>query len=334
MNDKLIPKIITPRSAELISTNEINLETRQMYSKDVDVEIRKINVTEARLTCCCEFKNYIICAGFTGELFFVDKHSLCLVKKEKVANSIVRCLYIIISEELLLISTDAGEIIAFDLKDNIKMYYEHSNSSIYNIVLINNRSFVTCEKSGDIFEWEYIPEMGIFRNKRLFTVENTVFAMTIVNEKLIIVDSIGRKFEYNFLKCKKKQTTICATNVFCIKEGKESSIFYGLSDGKILYEEQDCDICILESHQDAVRDMVLSPRKEWMFSVSKDRTVRAWHKKKTKILTCVKDYLYQIIFVESNSSLYYVDGHGDLGVIHFCSDIDLADTIGVIKNII
>ena len=71
-----------------------------------------------------------------------------------------------------------------------------------------------------------------------------------------------------------------------------------------------------------------------MFSVSKDRTVRAWHNGIPRVLTCVKDYLYQIVFEESNSCLYYVDGHGDIGAIHFSSDIDLVNNIDIVNNLV
>lgn len=332
MNDRLKPQILTPRVAELVSATESPSEYRNRCGKQVYAEVQRINITEARLTCCCEYKKYIICAGFSGELFFVDKSDFSVRYKEKVANSIIRCLKIIVSEMLLLISTDAGEVIAYDLQNKMKLYYEHSDSPIYNIVLKNNRVFITSEKNGDIFEWEYIPELGIFRNKKMFSAENTVFAMDIMDGKLIAVNSIGKKFEYNLLKSKNKKTNICESNVFCIKEGKDGSIYYGLSNGTILYEEQDSEICMLESHQDAVRDIAFSTEKEWMFSVSKDRTVRAWHKGSPKVLTRVLDYLYQIIFVAANSCLYYVDGHGDMGIIHFHSDIDSADNIDIIKN--
>jgi len=71
-----------------------------------------------------------------------------------------------------------------------------------------------------------------------------------------------------------------------------------------------------------------------MFSVSKDRTVRAWHNGIPRVLTRVKDYLYQIVFEESNSCLYYVDGHGDIGAIHFSSDIDLVNNIDIVNNLV
>ena len=275
-----------------------------------------------------------LCAGFSGELFFVEKDSLCVKRKDRISNSIIRCLKVIHSEKALLVSTDAGEVIVYDLEHNVKQYYEHSSSPVYNIALRNPRDFITSERNGDIFEWQYIPGVGVFRNKRIFTTNNPVFAMDIIGTSLVVVSSLGKKYEYDFLKSKLKSTSICDSNVFCLKEGADDAVYYGLSTGAILFEEPGCDFVALDSHQDAVRDLVFSTNKKWMFSVSKDRTVRAWHNGIPRVLTRVKDYLYQIVFEESNSCLYYVDGHGDIGAIHFSSDIDLVNNIDIVNNLV
>lgn len=332
MNDQLEQKIITPRVAELVSSGVSEVETKKASSEQVQAKIQSNNIAETRLTCCCKFENYIICAGFSGELFFVEKDNLCVKWKDRISNSIIRCLKVIHSEKALLVSTDAGEVMIYDLEHNMKQYYEHSSSPVYNIALKDSRNFITSERNGDIFEWQYIPSVGVFRNNKIFTAGNPIFAIDIIGTKLVAVNSLGKKYEYDFLKSKLKSTSICNSNVFCLKEGADDTLYYGLSTGAILFEEPGCDFVTLDSHQDAVRDLVFSTNKKWMFSVSKDRTVRAWHNGIPKVLTRVKDYLYQIVFEESNSCLYYVDGYGDMGVIHFSSDIDLANNIEVINN--
>lgn len=327
MNNHSEQQIVTPRTAELVSNRGLDIETKKTSGQQVRAEIQSNNITGSRLTCCCKYENYIICAGFSGELFFVEKSSLYVKRKDRISNNIIRCLKVIDSEKALLVSTDAGEVIVYDLEHNAKHYYEHSSSPVYNIALKSTKDFITSERNGDIFEWEYIPGVGIFRNTRILSTDSAVFAMDVIGNNLVAVNSLGKKFEYNFLKSKFKTTLICDSNVFCLKEGADDAVYYGLSTGSILFEEAGCDIVTLDSHQDAVRDLVFSTNKKWMFSVSKDRTVRAWHNGISRVLTRVEDYLYQIVFEESNASLYYVDGHGDVGAIHFCSDIDSADSI-------
>lgn len=178
-----------------------------------------------------------------------------------------------------------------------------------------------CQKL-EIFEIIYIRE----------DVLKAVFAMDIIGTSLVVVNSLGKKYEYDFLKSKLKSTSICDSNVFCLKEGIDGGVYYGLSTGSILFEEPGCDLITLDSHQDAVRDLVFSANKKWMFSVGKDRTVKAWHNGISMVLTRVKNYLYQIVFEERNSCLYYVDGYGDIGAIHFSSDIDLANNIDIVNN--
>lgn len=332
MNNQIEQKIITPRVAELVSSSGSEMGTKKVSSEQVQAEIQSNNIAGTRLTCCCKFENYIICAGFSGELLFVEKDTLCVKRKDRISNSIIRCLKVIYSEKTLLVSTDAGEVIVYDLEHNVKQYYEHSNSPVYNIALRNSRDFITSERNGDIFEWQYIPGVGIFRNKMIFTTGNPVFAMDIIGTNLVVANSLGKKYEYDFLKSKLKSTSICGSNVFCLKKGADDTFYYGLSTGEILFEEPGCDMVTLDSHQDAVRDLVFSANKKWMFSVGKDRTVRAWHNGIPRVLTRVKDYLYQIIFEESNSYLYFVDGYGDIGAIHFFSDVDLANNIIIVNN--
>lgn len=332
MNNHLDQKILTPRVAELISNNRSEIETNGMSGGQIQAEIQRNNIVGTRLTCCCLYENYVICAGFSGELFFVEKDNLCVKRKDKISNSIIRCLKISHTEKTLLVSTDAGEVIIYDLEHNIKRYYEHSNSPVYNIALRSPRVFITSERNGDIFEWQYIPNAGVFRNKRIFTTDNPVFAMDMIGTILVVVNSLGIKYEYDFFKAKPKCTSICKSNVFCLKEGTDGVIYYGLSTGAILFEEPGGDFATLDSHQDAVRDLVFSTNKKWMFSVSKDRTVRAWHNGIPMVLARVNDYLYQIVFEEDSSCLYYVDGYGDIGKIHFSSDIDLANNINVVNN--
>lgn len=332
MNSHSEQKIVTPRIAELVLNYGSEIDTKKTSDDQIQAEIQSNNIAETRLTCCCEYENYIICAGFSGELIFVEKDGLHVKCKDRISNSIIRCLKVIYSEKALLVSTDVGEVIVYDLEHNVKQYYEHSSSPVYNIALKNPRAFITSERNGDIFEWQYIPGVGLFRNERIFTAINPVFAMNTIGNNLVVVNSFGEKFEYSLLKTKLKQTSICDSNVFCLKKGTDDTVYYGLSTGTILVEETGCDLVTLDSHQDAVRDLVFSARKKWMFSVSKDRTVRAWYNGIPRVLTRVKDYLYQIVIDRSNSSLYYVDGHGDIGAIHFSSDIDSADSIHIINN--
>ena len=91
MNNHLEQKIITPRIAELISSNESEIETKKTLSEQVRAKIQSNNIIGTRLTCCCKYENYILCAGFSGELFFVEKDSLCVKRKDRISNSIVRC---------------------------------------------------------------------------------------------------------------------------------------------------------------------------------------------------------------------------------------------------
>ena len=264
-----------------------------------------------------------------GDLFFVDKNDYTVKYRTRVAGRIIRCLRVIEKFSTLLIGTDAAEVIAYDLKTDTKISSEHSSSPIYNILLRDENSFVTSERNGDIYDWEFIPDMGIFRVKKLFSAESTVFAMDFVDDKLYAANSIGKRFKYDFKRLRFLGDNICNFNIFCVREGPASLVYYGLSNGTILCENIDGEVSIMESHQHAVRDLTFSPRKKWLFSVSKDQTVRAWRDGVPRVITRVDDYLYQVIYSLPDASLYYVDGNGELGAVKFSSDIDSAKEIKI-----
>lgn len=328
MNNNQLQHIVTPRDAELITSSE-NSGVNNEYAR---ARVDSNHISNTRLTCCCEYGSYIICAGFSGELLFVEKNTLSVSESHKICNSIIRSIKILATHNSLLAVTDASEFIVFNLSTKKIQFYEHSNSPIYCLLIKDSDTFITGERNGDIFEWEHIPNIGIFRNNKLFSAESAVFAMEIVSNSLVVVNSFGKKFEYHLYNSKLRKSTLCNANVFCLKVGTNNSLYYGVSTGVILFEESGGYINTLESHKDAVRDLIFSPRKEWIFSVSKDRTVRAWHSGVPKILTGVKDYLYQIIYIACEECLYYVDGYGDIGRISFDTDIDSVSNIVVITN--
>lgn len=321
-------EIITPKSTGLISNIHPNSPSLSDCVQTVNAEFNSVYVAQTRLTCCCSYMNYVICAGFSGEIYFVEKSSFAILYKEKIANSIIRCMKVIGNSGISLISTDAGEMIVYDLNNHEKKYYEHSDSPIYCITLKDDSSFFTGERNGSVYEWEYLIGLGVFRNKKLLDAVGTVFALDFIDGNICLATSLGYKYVYQYKKGKAIESKPFDCNVFCIKEGSDSSIYYGLSNGHIIVEND--DMRSLESHRDAVRDLVLVSNGLWMFSISKDRTVKAWYDGTPQTLVWVSDYLYQIIYVEQDNTLYFVDGHGDLGKITFQSSLDCATSINLI----
>lgn len=320
-------KILTPRTVEFVAADERSSANNDFEST---VNIHRINLCNNRLTCCCEYKNEIICSGFSGELFFIDIKQFVLKESENITNTIVRCLTLIESKGILLIGTDAGELIVYDLSNRKILFREHSFTSIYNITLINESSFITSEKNGYIYYWEYIHGIGVFRTKKLFSVNGTVFSMVYKKNKLFFVNSFGEKYEFDLSKEAPKKNQFCQSNVFAIKMGGSQALYYGLANGCIIYEEPMSNSIFLEGHKDAVRDLALSKEEKWLFSASKDRTIRAWHNGTPKILAQTNNYLYQIIISNSGTNLFYVDGNGDLGKIIFP---DYIDSINDLQNL-
>lgn len=307
-------EIITPKNTLLMDNNSI--EPPDVSLSGVH---RIVQVGATKLTCCCEFLDWIVCGGFSGELFFIK--SMHVDHVTLISNHIIRC--VVPFDNLLLITTDGGELILFDGEK--KKFCISTGSPVYDILPIDDTTIVTCERTGAIKEWKYIYNQIVF-NRTLMLADGCIFSLAFINEEVIAVGAKGKKYVFEINKDRFFEKLIAPCNIFCITEGLDSEIYYGLSNGEVIREKKN-DMKILHSHQDAVRDIVFSPQKQWMFSISKDNSVRAWHEGIPHILSMGKDYLYQIVV--KRNYLFYVDGHGDLGRIDFEGDIDQAREIEI-----
>ena len=51
----------------------------------------------------------------------------------------------------------------------------------------------------------------------------------------------------------------------------------------------------------------------------------------SEIIGTLRDFAF-LFFDEVDSNIFFVDGHGDMGRVHFSSDIDLADSIHNVRS--
>lgn len=247
---------------------------------------------------------------------------MCVDQVAHITNSIIR--YVTQFSRMLLVTSDNGQITLLD--GGKVQFIVNSESPIYNIVVIDDNTFVTAERNGAIKEWKYLSKQ-LFFSRTLAIADGCIFSLVVRDDEYIGVGSKGKKYVFEVQKKRLFDQQIAPCNIFCIADGPESELYYGLANGSIICERKN-QFSTFVSHQDAVRDIVFSPEKRWMFSISKDNTVRAWRDGIPHLLALGHDYLYKIIVEKTD--VYYVDGHGDLGRIVFDGHIDNAKEIKII----
>lgn len=305
--------IITPKNALFVKSSD------QSFDAVLNGTLRITHVGNTKLTCCCEYQDMIVCGGFTGELFFLRNMELEYIKP--ISNSILRS--IVPFQNKLLISSDGGELILFE--GGSVIFVGISDSPVYKILPLNEKTFLSGERSGAINEWNYLSNRICF-NRTIANAEESIFALSSISDEIIATGSKGKMYLIDTRTNRVFDKTIAPCNVFCLSEGLNSEVYFGLANGNVLRKNND-DIKIMEAHQDAVRDIAFSINKRWMFSVSKDNSVRAWNNDVPHILSMGRDYLYQVVV--GRNYIFYVDGHGDLGRIDFDGDIDSAKEISI-----
>lgn len=173
-------EIITPKSLLLIDSGA------KIVSDDILIGVlRSVQIGNTKLTCCCEYKGWIVCAGFSGQLFFVK--DMTVERIENISNSIIRC--VTEFNDMLLITTDSGQIILFDGEKIV--FLVNTDSPVYSVLVIDKSTFLSGERSGTIKEWYYVDGKMVF-NRIKATVDGCIFALALINGEVIAVGSKGK----------------------------------------------------------------------------------------------------------------------------------------------
>lgn len=304
-------EILTPKDISFVNSDY------QFEAAVLTGEYSSWHISDKRLTCCCDIGDYIACAGFSGELYLVKNGET--ERFDHISSSIIRCL--LWHCGVLFLATDAGEIIIWN--ENKIAFSAHTDSEVYKIIAVDDRTLITTERNGDVKEWAYLSGQLVL-NRVIKKVGRPVFTLGFYKSRLIIGDSQGECYFIDRTGQYESNKKIASCNIFCLAADETS--YYGLNDGIIIKDNDDVQKPI-QAHQSAVRDLTFSPRKRWLFSVGKDKVVKAWNKDNPCVLATVQDYLYQVI--AGQRYIAFVDGNGDLGRIDFDGDIDNAKQLRI-----
>lgn len=290
----------------------------------------RLQISDRRLTCCVWLNNdqTVVTGGFAGKLFIIEKLSENNIHTIFIGDSIVRCIQPIPDTKLVLVGDDSGRIALVETNTGSVHEIARTRTSVFSISLGVKRNLMyTSEREGAVVEWQL--ETDGKRARKLRVIHRhagTAFAAHF-DEYTQICWSVGSDGVLNGSRFDAGTPIIAkvSTSALFSIALAGANLAIGNSNG-ILYTGTTASLSIdsREGHIDAIRKVSFSTSGAWVATAGKDGTLRLWHvaSGRSWILTKSHDYLYDVVFSRSNSSLVACDGAGDLAVIYFGRPID------------
>ncbi len=285
-------------------------------------------VSTKRLTCCIWIDKSIVCAGFNGELYIADIETNKLTKI-KINQSIARCLFSIPKSNLVLTGFDDGLIIITDLITLTSKTVGICKSSIFSIIGFNDM-IITSERNGTISEWKVNAgkKLENFECRLVREIEehkNPIFQSIFVPSRDELISVGGNEIIITNLKTSDSNIlTASEQSLYCVSFIEPNTIIVGGAEGLISIYTKGAKVNRLKGHTDSVRSISASKFGKWLFSGSKDNTVKLWNlvTKKAWLVAESNDYIYDVTVSEKSDAIAFVDGSGFLTLVYFGKDFD------------
>ncbi len=309
-----------------------------LKGNDYLLRIQKIELINKRLTCCnfTSHKNQIICSGFESEILNVnlENHS---IESLKSINSNSRVIFKFPNSSIFLIGYDNGDVYSFnsDLINFKKCF--HCRSSVFSINFNGiNKTVITTERNGEVNEWtvnnlieiideEAEPKIEFLRQITAHSSNAFMFAYSLKSNTGISISADGTIASIDFKTGKvKTDNTYKNYALYCIGISENGKIALGSNQGKIFLIDTNFKRKEITLHTDTVRSLAISKNGKWLFTGSKDKTVKVTNLEtnKTLIVYLCKDYIYDVKFSIEYNQLLVCDGAGTLFTFNFNQPIE------------
>jgi TIR domain/WD domain, G-beta repeat len=309
-----------------------------LVDEDHPFLFKKVELTKKRLTCCnfTSHKGQAVCAGFEPELMNVDIENKTVESITSV-NTNARCIFQFPGSSIYLVGYDNGDVYSFnsDLVNFKKCF--SCKSSVFSISYnFHSQTLLTSERSGEVNEWvvsntaevvgeEEAPLVDFL--KQLTRHASAAF-MVISSDKLNIGASIGADgtmATMDFRSGKVKLDGFYKGDaLYCVAIADNGTMAIGASQGKVFLVDSNYKRKSVTCHVDTVRALALTPNAKWLFTGSKDKTVKITNLVTNRMWLLFKcqDYVYDVKFSPSYNQLLVCDGAGTVFALNFIQPIE------------
>lgn len=340
------------RPLELLSPSEQNriissfcTALEEAYSQEkVPVlgiaEGMKTAILPGRRLTCCDFSAYrdqFVCAGFEDGIMNIN-HVSGIFETLSSISSIARTIFRFPNSSVYLIGFDNGEIYSFNFAlTHFKKCFD-CRSSVFSISLnAESKALVTTEKHGEIIEWtvknlqeivddDDLPQIEFQREIGKHTSNAFMFTFMPSLNQGISVGADGQVLTVDFKSGKiRTDNSYKAFPLYCVAAAENGTVAIGAARGKIFIVDQHFRRSELTIHADTVRALAITPNAKWLFTGSKDKSVKVVHleSKRSWIISKGKDYIYDLKFSRDHNQVIACDGSGALIILDFNRPIEV-----------
>jgi WD40 repeat protein len=295
--------------------------------------IKTVVLPNRRLTCCnfTSHRNQFVCAGFEEGILNVDVESN-MTETLAAIPSIARTIFRFPDSSIFLIGYDNGEIYSFnsDLVHFKKCF--SCRSSVFSIEFNGeSKTLITTERTGEVSEWviknlveitdeEDDPQIEFLREISKHTSNAFMFTYISKLNRGTSIGADGLVLTIDFKSGKiKSDNAYKSYGLYCVSSSENGTIAIGSTQGKVFIIDQHYKRKELTLHTDTIRALALTSKATWLFTGSKDKTIKAVHldSNKSWIVYKCKDYIYDLKFSSTYNQLLACDGSGALITLNF-----------------
>lgn len=288
-----------------------------------------IRVCDGRLTALCTngIGTYFT-GGFSGVVY--ELNSKRVSRKSTAAFGLIRSLTILPSIRAILVGSDDGTLAALDLDTFVPANLLHMGAAIFAIERLGGDQVAFGLASGEIriVEIQRSPGQTGFSTRALGSVkthEGAVFGLSSTKTEIAACGGDGKVvWVARSNLAISSSVTVGKETLWSIVSTAPTQHFVATNSG---------DIALLKSrklsltkrvHKSSIRNLALSPKGNWCFSMGKDRAVFATTPAldESLLLHQTDDYVYDSAFSDGGNELGICDGAGAVTVFGWTQSID------------
>ena len=290
----------------------------------------RFHVSDRRLTCCAwiEDDSSIATAGFAGTVYIANAATGTLTCALELGDTIVRCLTPLPDRRFLLVGDDLGRISYLDLSTREVQEVARARSSVFSLSYCAAHGLLySAERNGSVVEWGFkSPSRGARKLRVVHRHAGPAFDVAFDDHSRTCwsAGADGKLRGSHLDGGAPLDIDLSTATLFCFAQAG-GTLVAGDSAGVLFVGGQGLrDPVAVEGHLDAVRSVALTATGAWAGTCGKDGTLRLWHVRSGRswIVAESRDYLYDVCFSSSGTTLVGCDGSGDLLVVRFGERID------------
>jgi len=300
---------------------------RELATRGLNKKV--IRVCDSRLTAICTngLGTYFT-GGFSGIVYELTAKRVA--RKSDASFGLIRSLILLPSIRAVLVGSDDGSLSALDLDTFAATRLLHVDSAIFAIARMDSDQISLGLANGEvrIVEVQRSPAQAGFSTRALATLkthDGGVFGLSANRTEIVACGAEGKVVWIARNSVSVSATvTIGKETLWCIAPGASAQLFVAANSGDVYLLKAKKVSQTRRVHKASIRNLSMSPKGNWCFSMGKDRAVFASTPAlgESLLLHQTDDYIYDSAFSDAGNELSICDGAGVVTIFGWNQPID------------